>query len=447
MSSSKKAIFVEELRQQPLAEQPLEVVERKGIGHPDTICDGVVEEFSHALALEYWKRFHDILHYNVDKAFLRAGSAEQQWGGGRITRPMLLILGDRATSTYESEVIDVGGIGIGSAKSWIRKNIFPLHDILDPDKHIEYQVEIEQGSRELSGIVNEGATRASVSGEYVRFSEKNRVLSANDTSATVGYAPLSLVERMTYHLERHLNSKSFKEEHPEVGEDIKVMSVRNRKSYDVTVAAAFVDRYVTSEEDYFRKKEVVKQEINDYLTSNFIEGHDLELSLNALDRKGKGLHGVYLTVTGTSAEDADSGEVGRGNRVDGVISLNRPASNEAAAGKNTVSHVGLIYNVLSFELAHAIHAELGEKGVKEVYVWMVSQIGRPVRSPKNVTVQLVLSPTVSMSSLQGEVDELVSRRLDQMPQFIDELTNKRSDDYIEAWMGPTPETARKRSCP
>lgn len=35
--------------------------------------------------------------------------------------------------------------------------------------------------------------------------------------------------------------------------------------------------------------------------------------------------GMYLTVLGTLAEDADSGEVGLGNQVNGLIPMNRPS--------------------------------------------------------------------------------------------------------------------------
>ncbi|WP_449463240.1 methionine adenosyltransferase [Tardisphaera miroshnichenkoae] len=432
MSSGSDELLIEELKQTPLYAQPLEVVERKGIGHPDTICDGVVEEFSHQLAAAYWKKFNDIYHYNVDKAFLRAGRAEQNWGGGKIIKPMLLILGDRATWSAGEETIDVGEIGISSAKKWIRENLNSLHPILDPDSDIVYQVEIEQGSKELSYILNENMKVKSST--TIKYSEKGEIPKANDTSATVGYAPLTKSERMTYLLERHLNSKAFKQEHPEVGEDVKVMTIRKKNKFDITAAAAFVDRYVNSEDDYFSKKEKLKSEIEEYIKSEFLEGEELEFTLNALDRRGKGLNGVYLTVTGTSAEDADSGEVGRGNRVDGIISLNRPASNEAAAGKNTVSHVGLIYNILSFDIARDIYSQFFEKGLEEVYVWMVSQIGRPVNSPKSVTAQLVMRPGLTAESIREEVEELISKRLDAMPAFIDDITNNKTDRYIEKWM-------------
>ena len=97
---------------------------------------------------------------------------------------------------------------------------------------------------------------------------------------------------------------------------------------------------------------------------------------------------MYLSVLGTSAEDADSGQVGRGNRVNGVISLNRPMGTEAAAGKNPVSHVGKIYNILTHKIANDIYQKT--KGIKEVYIWMCSQIGQPIDQPKIISAQLIL---------------------------------------------------------
>ena len=62
----------------------VEVVERKGIGHPDTICDALAETLSRNLCQEYQRRFGEILHHNVDKALLCGGRAAAAFGGGRI---------------------------------------------------------------------------------------------------------------------------------------------------------------------------------------------------------------------------------------------------------------------------------------------------------------------------------------------------------------------------
>src|SRR5256714_9041159 len=54
-------IFVEELVHTPIEEQGDEIVERKGIGHPDSIADGLAETVSVALCKMYKERFGRIL--------------------------------------------------------------------------------------------------------------------------------------------------------------------------------------------------------------------------------------------------------------------------------------------------------------------------------------------------------------------------------------------------
>ena len=45
----KRAITVERLTQTPIEERNIEIVERKGRGHPDYIADGISEAVSRAL--------------------------------------------------------------------------------------------------------------------------------------------------------------------------------------------------------------------------------------------------------------------------------------------------------------------------------------------------------------------------------------------------------------
>jgi S-adenosylmethionine synthetase len=52
-----------------------EIVERKGLGHPDTICDALAETLSRNLCREHRDRFGTVLHHNVDKALLYGVSA------------------------------------------------------------------------------------------------------------------------------------------------------------------------------------------------------------------------------------------------------------------------------------------------------------------------------------------------------------------------------------
>ena len=65
----------------------VEIVERKGIGHPDTICDALAETLSRNLCQKYQRRFGEILHHNVDKALLSGGRAAAAFGGGTVSAP------------------------------------------------------------------------------------------------------------------------------------------------------------------------------------------------------------------------------------------------------------------------------------------------------------------------------------------------------------------------
>ncbi|MEM4972586.1 MAG: methionine adenosyltransferase [Candidatus Hadarchaeales archaeon] len=388
-------LTIERLSGPSMEETDFEIVERKGLGHPDTICDLVLDRVSVELSREYLKRFGTVLHHNADKSLLVAGEAETRFGGGKVKKPMLFVFGDRATRRVGEEEVDVDGIVIRASKQWFKENL----RFVDPERHLRYRVELKPGSAALVDLF--------------RRVRKGEFLGANDTSAAVGYAPLSRLETLVLKTEKYLNSKDFKRRFPETGEDVKVMGIRRKKRVSLTIAMAFVDKFIKSEEDYFRRKEEVLEDLKDFLSR--IGFGEVELALNTLDARGRGPDGVYLTVLGTSADGADSGEVGRGNRPNGVIPLNRPVSSEAAAGKNPVSHIGKIYNLFSHRLAEAIYERI--EGLKEVYVWLVSQIGKPINEP-----QLVLVKAISgRGGFEDEVRETVEEEFSRLGEFCDRL--------------------------
>ncbi len=385
-------LFVDELKQTPIEEQKLEIVERKGKGHPDYICDAIMDRVSVALCNEYLKRFGTILHHNVDKSLLVAGEAEIRFGGGRILKPMLLVFGDRATFEFEDEVIPLEEIVVKAAKEWFRENM----RFVDPEEHVRYQVELKPGSPSLVDIF------------------KREKIGANDTSAAVGYAPMSKTEIAVLEVEKFINSPSFKKEFPETGEDVKVMGLRLCDKLELTIALAFVDRFIEDEKAYFRVKEEVLERVRDFVRERF-DFSEVKIDINVLDEPGRGLEGVYLTVLGTSADSGDSGQVGRGNRVNGVIPLNRPMCSEAAAGKNPVSHVGKIYNVLTHQMAKAIYDEV--PGLREVYVWLLSQIGKPVDEPLIAASQVILEPGTKLKEVEGQIKEVMEAQLDSIKEL------------------------------
>ena len=70
---------------------PVEFVERKGVGHPDTLCDRLAEDLSRRLAREYTAHTGAVQHFNVDKAVLAAGSVDVGFGGGGLLHPIPLV--------------------------------------------------------------------------------------------------------------------------------------------------------------------------------------------------------------------------------------------------------------------------------------------------------------------------------------------------------------------
>jgi len=317
-----------------------------------------------------------------------------------VKKPMLLVIGDRATFEVGDIQIPVMGIAIQTAKEWFREKL----RFVDPEKHVRYQVELKPGHPELMDI----------------FSRKGRVLGANDTSAAVGYAPMTRTEQIVLGVENHVNSPEFKKRFPESGEDVKVMGFRENNELHLTMSMALVDRYVESESDYFKKKAVLREEVTRFVKEK-TDFDNAFVDLNTLDKEGRGMEGIYLTVLGTSAEAGDSGQVGRGNRTNGVIPLNRPFCSEAAAGKNPVSHVGKIYNSLTHKIAGEVYNKVS--GLEEVYIWLLSQIGKPIDEPAVAAAQVVMKSGNSFESVKKEIEEVVNHELENIDKFCEDLAN------------------------
>ncbi len=392
-------IRVSQLDQLTVSEQPLEIVERKGVGHPDHICDAIMNDVSVALSQQYLKKYGTVLHHNIDKALLAAGEVRRRFGGGEVKRPMLMVFGDRATYDVDGDPVPVDELAVSTAKKWFRNNI----RFLDPEKHVRYQVELARGSEALRDI----------------FKRKGKFLGANDTSAAVGYAPLTPTEQIVLQTEKRINSPAFKKDFPETGEDVKIMASRDGRDLDLTIALAFVDRFIENEGQYFRKKVEVTEEVTRFVKSK-VKLDGVNVSINTADKKGRGMGGMYLTVLGTSADDGDGGQVGRGNRVNGLIPLNRPTCSEAAAGKNPVSHVGKIYNLLTYEIAKHVYQKVS--GTKEVYVWLLSQIGKPINEPKVAGIELILDKGVDFKPASKQAHEIARSELNSIDDFTKRLT-------------------------
>jgi S-adenosylmethionine synthetase len=384
-------IVIEALAEAPIARRRIELVERKGLGHPDTVCDSLVEAISLGLNRMYLERAGAVPHYNVDKALLAAGQCRKGFGWGEVVQPMELTVGDRATFALDGLDLPVAETVEAAVDGWVGAHLPGVR----ARKDLRVRLALAPGSAELRAIYSAGSSP----------------IASNDTCGACGYAPLSATETLVLEVEHFLNAQAFKARFPGTGQDVKVLALRRDQRVSLTVAMPWLCAATRSERAYRERK----HEVLDALRQRFGSApFEIVWALNNLDRDGAGPAGAYLTVTGTSAEDADSGQVGRGNRVNGLIAFARPTGGEAAAGKNPVAHSGKIYSVLSHRLARLIHERC--PGLLEVHVTLATRIGEPVDRPW-VGVQVILPRDMALGDADPPIREVVEREVDRMPDF------------------------------
>jgi S-adenosylmethionine synthetase len=367
-------------------EPAVEAVERKGLGHPDSICDALAEEVSLALCRFYLDRFGGILHHNVDKVLLVGGSSHPRFGGGEVTAPIEIFLAGRATCAWNGVAVPVDELAVEAARSWLRANLRAL----DVGKHVQIVPRVRPGAPELAALVEPGRPGGA---------------RANDTSIGVGFAPLSPLERAVGAVERALNAPARRAAEPACGEDVKVMGVRAHGEVQLTVACAMIDLHLADAAAYADAKRRVARTAEHAARADV--ARPLRVAVNAADDPEAG--GLYLTVTGTSAEAGDDGEAGRGNRANGLITPGRPMTLESVAGKNPVSHVGKLYNLAAGLICQAVVEELPE--VRGAECLLVSQIGRPVREPRVAQVRIACEDARAGAGLAPRVREIAAAGL------------------------------------
>jgi S-adenosylmethionine synthetase len=364
---------------------PIEIVERKGLGHPDTICDALAEALSVALSRHYLERFGAILHHNVDKALLRGGAARARFGGGEVLQPIDLYLAGRATAAVGDVRVPLERLATEATREWLKRHIRNL----DSERHVRVHTLVRPTSVDLASL----------------FERRRGAPLANDTSFGVGYAPLDTLERVVLAAEQVLNAPAEKMRHPELGEDVKVMGVRTGGTIRLTVACALVSRHVAGLDDYREKKAAVARLAT--VAAREAGAGEVEVAVNTAD--GDAESSVYLTVTGLSGEAGDDGQVGRGNRVNGLITPYRPMTLEAPAGKNPVTHVGKLYNVVAHRIAHAIVTEV--PAATEAYCWLLSRIGDPIDAPQVADLKLRLEDPDALEATRPRALEVVQDNL------------------------------------
>ncbi|KZX13740.1 methionine adenosyltransferase [Methanobrevibacter oralis] len=398
-------IIVKELNQTYIEDLDIEIVERKGIGHPDSISDGIAETVSEALCKMYMDEFGGVLHHNTDEVQITAGESNPAFGGGQIIKPMDILLTGRGVSEYDGVKLPLDRVAIEAAKNFLDDTIINLDVELDT----VVECKIGHGSGDLVDVFN-----------------RDGLPSSNDTSFGVGYAPFSEVETIVNSTEELLNSKSFKKEHPAVGEDIKVMGLREGDKITLTIGCAMVSKYLANKNEYIDVRESLKGIVIDLASKH--TDREVEVFVNTGDNdEVLDESGYYLTVTGTSAEMGDDGSVGRGNRANGLITPCRPMSMEATSGKNPINHIGKIYNILSNEIANDVVNNI--EGIKQMNVMLLSQIGKPIDQPKAASTQVILEEGYKLEDVDKKVESIVDRWLEDISIITENVVNGKAKTF------------------
>ena len=398
-----RQISVEEVSGDTIENKDVEFVERKGIGHPDSLIDGIVDRVSVELSKEYMKEAGIILHHNVDKGLIIGGSSNVTFGHGEITKKIEVIVTGRATEYFNGKRINVNDIAKETAAKYLKEHT----RFLDVENEVVIDSKIVRGSVDLTGL----------------FMRGNGMPLANDTSFGVGFAPFSETERLVLETEKYLNSKDYKQKMPAVGEDIKVMGLRYKDKISLTVAIAFIAEKVSNLDEYLKYKDEVSRDIIQFAKK--ITDKEVSVRINTGDSPER--KEVYITKSGLSCESGDDGQVGRGNRVNGLITPFRHMSLEAAAGKNPVNHVGKIYNIMATEIAKDVVKNYPQ--VRECNVAILSEIGRRVDEPSHTSISVAVENKSEFENIKSKVHYIADSWLERIGEITSDISLGKYDVF------------------
>ncbi len=380
------SIIISKSQEVDVTLKPAEIVERKGFGHPDTITDMLGAIISSNYSHYTKKYFGQILHHNIDKITLTGGRASVTYGDGQIIEPIQVdFVGRAVRDMFEAGKNRLIGIPIYMLGKNASDRVFQTLN-----ERIEYKINTNNVKRGSDDLIS-------------NFGAADDVPLANDTSFATAWAPLSPLEKLVLEVEDFLNDQ-FRREHKALGTDIKVMGRRRKNDFILTIAAAFIAPELTGSQEYRHEKETLHETVAERF------GIPKEsVFVNMADDYEQDIE--YITVTGTSAEQGDDGQIGRGNRVLGVIAPFRPQTLEAVAGKNPSHHVGNFYNVWASIIAKRIHEELGLKN----NVVLVSTIGQPITD---------LDAIITIEDGNAEKEQAIRIIVDEVTQDYKAITQR-----------------------
>ncbi|MEI6237955.1 MAG: methionine adenosyltransferase [bacterium] len=362
------------INEKEFLESAFEVVERKGLGHPDTLSDHLAEKISSEYSKYTLEKYGAVLHHNFDKVGLLGGSSYVVFGDGYLTSPIRVLINGRASVSFGGEKIPLRRLITKWVKDFFSKSL-PIIDIED-----DIDITFNLSSKSSPGKTYEKEAKKGT--RLFWFEPRSledlaelKKLTSNDTSLGVGFSPRTKLETIVYTIEQTLNSPEYKKKYPWLGTDIKILAYRTGDDFEITMCVPQISSFVQDIDNYKKNLAFVREKVLDLVSENGISLNKFKLSMNTRDNYD--LCELYLTATGSSIESGDEGLVGRGNRINGLITPTRPMSMEGAAGKNPVYHIGKIYYVFAQKVSEKIYSKFHIQNE----VFLCSQSGRDLLDP------------------------------------------------------------------
>lgn len=390
------------------------MVETKGKGHPDNICDTLAEKISANYSKYCLENYGMILRHMIDKLSILGGGTKVKFNGGEMISPIKILVNGRFTDRYNNQKIDYMKIVNEIIKKYFHE-LFPMIDI-EKDLLIIDNTHHNEGP----GVVyNDDNTTKSERAKFFEVvndedvTKHNNHNRCNDTSTTVSYYPMSKLEKTVLNIEQLLNSNNYKKVKPWVGNDIKVMGMRKDKKIEITSCVPLISKYVRDIDDYKEKLSEIKKDIENEIKKQF-KNCDVIVYLNTRDDYEN--NDLYMTLTGSAVESGDEGAVGRGNRSRGVIPFSRNFSMEAACGKNPVYHTGKLFTAIGDIISQKIY----EKYKVENIVYCTSKMGDSINNPWNISVEL--NKKLSKEQLD-DINNMINKIVDKHEKITKEIIN------------------------
>ncbi|AMR88280.1 methionine adenosyltransferase [Bacillus thuringiensis] len=360
-----------------------EVVERKGLGHPDTLTDGIAE----AAEIEYCKycldKFRYIPHHNFDKVMILGGQCMQKYGGEKFSDPIQVIFMGRGSKSFGSETIPMEEIQIKAAKAYLSR-VLPHLDVESESTIVFRSITSSHSTRPYWFSPRD-------KNDLPEYSEKGPT--ANDTATMISYWPLTKSEQLALDIEGYFYQNNeeglpyprFKE----FGGDIKVMVVRDGDSTVATVTVPQITTMTATAEQYFKREQSLRNYLTKYVQSKYPnETINLIINTQTLGDNPR----PYLVTAGSCTDFGEEGAVGRGNKTHGIISSFRPNTMEAPHGKNSTYFVGKVLGYQADVIAKQIYAVTGSP----CQIILRANIGDNLYTPSKIIVSTAQSVNEAM---------------------------------------------------